>query len=78
MAMKKQARDSLRLEANCTQFDVCTSTDDAQLIFLYEIYRTKADFDDHLNSQHFLSFSALIAPWVLDKRVASFTLLGEK
>jgi (4S)-4-hydroxy-5-phosphonooxypentane-2,3-dione isomerase len=72
-AMHKQAQDSLTLEKNCHYFDVCQNTTDGSIIFLYEIYQSEADFKDHLTSQHFLSFSKQVAPWVVSKTVESFT-----
>lgn len=73
-AMMQQAQDSLSNEPACTQFDVCISENDSNLVFLYEIYDTKADFDLHLASDHFQSFSAKVANWVAGKTVETFTL----
>lgn len=73
-AMMQQASDSLTKEAACTQFDVCISENDQNLVYLYEIYNTKADFDFHLTTEHFQSFSAKVADWVADKQVETFLI----
>lgn len=73
-AMLKQAQDSLGNEQNCTHFDVAISEDDANLVFLYEIYNSKVDFEYHLTTEHFISFAEKVAPWVVDKRVEAFQL----
>lgn len=71
-AILKQADDSLSLEQNCLQFDVCYSEQSNSLIYLYEIYKTKKDFEAHLASEHFTNFSTKIATMVLDKQVECF------
>lgn len=73
-AMQKQASDSLLLEAQCSHFDVCVSEEDPNLVFLYEIYTTKGDFDLHLQSDHFASFNQSVSAWVVSKQVECFTL----
>ena len=75
-AMKKQAHDSLTQEENCTQFDVCLNAEDPNHVFLYEIYSTQADFQDHLESVHFKKFSEAVASWVESKTVKRFSLIA--
>ena len=72
--MLKQAEDSLSKEPNCTRFDVAVSDENPNLVFLYEIYNTKADFDFHLETAHFASFAEKIGPFVADKQVEIFHL----
>ena len=74
-AIIKQAEDSLTLEDACTQFDISTSENDPNLVFLYEIYNSKADFDVHLASAHFKSFSEKVGTWVSEKHVETFNLV---
>ncbi|AWB65860.1 antibiotic biosynthesis monooxygenase [Saccharobesus litoralis] len=71
-AMHKQADDSLTKEANCHYFDVCQGEEDKNTIFLYELYASKADFEYHLDTEHFKSFAAKVQPWVESKEVLSF------
>jgi quinol monooxygenase YgiN len=70
--MLKQADDSLKLENNCLQFDVCHAENKSSLIYLYEIYRSKDDFGVHLETEHFKSFASKVANMVLDKNVECF------
>ena len=70
--MKQQAEDSLKLEPECHQFDVCRDPDRADTIFLYELYSDEAAFKVHLNSDHFKSFDAEVAKWVAGKTVRTW------
>lgn len=71
-AMHKQAEDTLKFEPHCTQFDVAVSESSANTVFLYEIYHCKADFNQHLQTVHFINFSKIVAPFVVDKQVECF------
>ena len=73
-AMLENAQASRAREPGCRQFDVCESPDGAQ-IFLYEIYDSEAAFKEHLATQHFLRFNERTAPWVAEKRVATYQRL---
>ena len=65
----QQARDSLELEKECHEFDVCHDLNDATVVFLYEIYTDKDAFDVHLNSEHYKNFNKEVTPWVKEKIV---------
>ena len=65
----QQARDSLELEKDCHEFDVCHDPNNKDVIFLYETYTNKKAFDVHLNSKHYLSFNEEVTPWVKEKIV---------
>ncbi len=71
-SMLANAKASLELEKNCLQFDVCVATGDANHVYLYEIYRSKEDFDTHLKMPHFLDFNAKSAGQVASKNVHTF------
>ena len=71
-AITSNAKTSLADEAGCMQFDVCTSNSNPSDVFLYEVYDSKAAFDVHLASSHFLSFNALTSAWVKAKLVNVF------
>lgn len=73
-AVQKQAKDSLDLESECHHFDVCTSQEKPNEVFLYEIYETAKSFDDHLITSHFKNFSQTISGWVELKTVETFKL----
>jgi quinol monooxygenase YgiN len=68
-AMTAQAENTLNLEPECVQFDVCFAPDQSTRVFLYEVYEDEAAFKAHLESDHFHVFNEEVAPWVLDKRV---------
>jgi (4S)-4-hydroxy-5-phosphonooxypentane-2,3-dione isomerase len=73
VAMRDNASTSLATEAGCHQFDVCEGGSfDRPEVFLYEVYASKEAFQDHLQAPHFLQFTTLTAPWVLDKVVSVF------
>ena len=67
--MLQQARDSLELEKDCHQFDVCHDPNNKNIVFLYEIYTDKNAFDIHLNSKHYLAFNDEVTSWVKEKIV---------
>lgn len=68
-AMMKQAANSLQLEEQCRQFDVCFDPEDGCRCFLYERYDDRAAFDAHLKSKHFQEFDATVGPWIETKTV---------
>jgi (4S)-4-hydroxy-5-phosphonooxypentane-2,3-dione isomerase len=72
VGMLANARASLDLEEACLQFDVCVASDDDCSVFLYEIYRSEADFDLHLGMQHFLAFNAASSAQVESKSVRTY------
>lgn len=73
-ALLVQAAASLT-EAGCTRFDVGVDPRRPGRFFLYEIYRTPADFDIHLKTAHFDHFNRTTAPWVASKLVEQWTML---
>lgn len=68
----QQAEDSLKLEADCHQFDVCVSPEQADRVLLYEIYSDRKAFDAHLASMHFQAFNNDVQDWVSDKQVSTY------
>ena len=65
----QQAKDSLELEKDCHEFDVCHDPNNKNIVFLYETYTDKNAFDIHLNSKHYQSFNDEVTPWVKEKIV---------
>ena len=68
----QQANDSLNNEKDCLYFDVCFDKENINRVFLYEIYKNKNAFDEHLNSSHYLSFNEEVSPWVKEKIINNF------
>ena len=72
VAMLEQAENSLRNEAGCQQFDVCFDPERETFCFLYEKYDNRQAFDEHLQTQHFHNFDAIVRPWITNKTVRTF------
>jgi len=68
----QQARDSVGLEADCHQFDVCQAEDDPARFLLYELYTDKAAFDRHGGAAHTANFRAAVAPMLLERSLRGF------
>ncbi|MBU2879899.1 MULTISPECIES: putative quinol monooxygenase [Aliiglaciecola] len=73
-AVNKQAKDSLDLESECHYFDVCTSKENNNEVFLYEIYESAKAFEQHLMTSHFKSFNQKTTDWIESKKVETFKL----
>lgn len=72
-AMKTQAVNSLTREAGCHHFDVCFDPADRRRVFLYELYTDRAAFDEHLKTDHFLTFDATVKDWLVSKQAENWT-----
>jgi len=70
--MKENAATSLRDEAGCHQFDVCTDPARPDEVFLYEVYTDAAAFDAHLATAHFRSFDAAVRDMIATKVVVTY------
>ncbi|KPA20678.1 autoinducer-2 (AI-2) modifying protein LsrG [Shimia sp. SK013] len=69
--MLAQARNSLALEPECLQFDVC-SNEQTHEVFLYEIYASEDAFQVHLATTHFKDFDVAVRDLIADKAVSTF------
>jgi (4S)-4-hydroxy-5-phosphonooxypentane-2,3-dione isomerase len=72
--MHQNAKASVRDEPGCLRFDVLVPAQPSTppLVFLYEVYETRAAFDVHLSSPHFLAFDAATRDMILAKSVAQY------
>ena len=68
------ARQSCAGEPGCRRFDVLAPKGRADAVFLYEIYDSRAAFEDHLMAAHYHLFDKASAAMVLRKVVQEFTL----
>ncbi|WP_018698266.1 putative quinol monooxygenase [Amorphus coralli] len=66
-----QAEESLK-EPGCLVFDVWCDGENANEVFLYEVYDDRAAFDAHLASDHFHAFDATVAPLLSAKTVQTW------
>lgn len=70
--VEKQAKDSVELEADCHQFDVCQGEDDPARFLLYELYTDRAAFDRHRGMAHTVKFLAEVEPMILERTLRGF------
>ena len=77
VAMRKNARLSLRDEEGCQRFDICQDQQNPASIFLYEIYDDAAAFELHKAAPHYDEFNATIDGMVLKKVVRLFTIVSQ-
>lgn len=68
-AVKNQARTSLETEPLCYHFDVCRPCGEENTVFLYEIYRDAAAFEEHLETTHFAEFNSKSGEMISNKSV---------
>jgi quinol monooxygenase YgiN len=68
---------SVRSEPGCRRFDVLEPKGENGRIVLYEIYRDRAAFEDHLKTEHFAAFDAAAAGLVTERTVSDFDLVCE-
>jgi quinol monooxygenase YgiN len=73
----RNAIDSCRDEPGCRRFDVLVPKGDDSRILLYEIYDSRAAFEQHLQTPHFHDFNRDSAGLVISKAVAEFDLARE-
>lgn len=74
--IQKQARISVEREEGCLLFDVSASPDDPNRFLLYEIYRDRAAFDQHLQEKHSKENGGLTKPWIRNQTVKFWDLVS--
>jgi autoinducer 2-degrading protein len=57
-----------RQEPGNLRFDVLQKEDDPTQFFLYEAYRSKQDFVQHQQTEHYLAWKQTVADWMAQKR----------
>ncbi len=67
--MLKQAENSLKLEPECHYFDVSQDDEAPHFFYLYELYTHRDAFDEHLESNHFLTFIEAVSDILVDKMI---------
>ena len=68
------ANRSRSVEPGCERFDVLIPKDSTDRVLLYEIYKDKAAFGEHLKAAHFLEFSAAAGSLVKDRKIVEYAL----
>ena len=62
-AVVEDARSSTANEPGCLRFDVIQDANDANRIWLYEVYKDEAAFQAHLQAPHLLKFRETTQDW---------------
>jgi len=62
-AVTEDARSSVANEPGCLRFDVIQDANDANRIWLYEVYKDEAAFQAHLQSPHLGKFRDTTQDW---------------
>ena len=62
-AMLDDARGSVTNERDCMRFDVIQDEQNPDRIYLYEVYRDRAAFDDHNQAPHFIRWRDTAKDW---------------
>ena len=62
-ALLEDAKASVRDEVDCFRFDVIQDAGDANLVWLYEVYKDEAAFQTHLKSPHLIKLLDTIGDW---------------
>ena len=70
----ENASRSRSVEPGCERFDVLVPKDSTDRVLLYEIYRDKAAFNEHLKAAHFLEFSRVAGSLVKDRKIVEYSL----
>ena len=70
----ENANRSRSIEPGCERFDVLIPKDSTDRVLLYEIYRDKGAFGEHLKAAHFLEFSAASGSLVKDRKIIEYSL----
>jgi quinol monooxygenase YgiN len=60
-----------RAEPGNVRFDVHQGADDPGRFFLYEVYRSEADFHAHHQTAHYLAWRDRVADWMAAPRQAA-------
>jgi len=63
-AMLEDARGSVANEPGCLRFDVIQDEQNANRIYLYEVYRDKSAFDAHTQTPHFIKWRDTVKDWL--------------
>jgi (4S)-4-hydroxy-5-phosphonooxypentane-2,3-dione isomerase len=58
-------------EAGNVRWDFSQAEDDPTRFFIYEVYRTKADFPAHQQTEHYLKWKDTVADWMAEPRVGT-------
>lgn len=75
--MRINAQSSMRDEAGCHRFDICTDPSRPDEVFLYELYADEAAFGVHQTMPHFAAMGAAAAGLVASRDLRSFSVVEQ-
>ncbi len=64
--MLGDARGSVNNEPGCLRFDVIQDSDNPDKIWLYEVYKDEAAFQEHEKAPHFIKWLNAVKDWRVD------------
>ena len=73
--MVANASSSREREPGCLVFDVCVDPAQPAQVFLYEVYRDVAAFEQHKREAHFLEFDRKVSAWILNRAIRTYALV---
>jgi (4S)-4-hydroxy-5-phosphonooxypentane-2,3-dione isomerase len=76
-AALEDAAASVRIEDGCLRFDVLVQAGDKDHLALFEVYKSKAAFLEHVDTPHCQKFLAVAAETTSDKHVTEYFLSSE-
>ncbi len=62
-SMLEDARGSIGNEPGCLRFDVVQDVEDANTIYLYEVYKDDAAIEAHRQAPHYLKWRETVKDW---------------
>lgn len=74
--LRRHSAISVAREPGCLRFDIFEDQSDETLFFLHEIYEDESALEWHRNSEHYLSFRADVADWVVSRSWWYWTALS--
>ncbi len=63
-AMIDDAKGSVSNEPGCLRFDVIQDANDPNRIWLYEVYKDEAAFQQHMEAPHFIKWRDTVKEWM--------------
>ena len=68
-SMLDDAQHSVQDEPGCLRFDVLEDREDADRIFLYEVYEDEAALEAHEQTPHFLRWKETVKDWFASETI---------
>ena len=70
LANARAARD----EPGCLGFEILVPEDEADAVYLYEVFENAAALDAHWQTSHFKAYREAAAPFVVDRQITRCTI----